>query len=86
MRNHSSRLALEGFLMSVRSHPIIETSAASQQPCARIANFYNQYKVSNSSEPFFLHGQLAYDCLHSMPFEPELADPFATEVKKYLQF
>lgn len=86
MRSASSLLVVGGLLTSAHSHPVVENSSASQEPCAQIANFYNEYKSSNSSGSFSLRGQLAYDCLRSMPFEPELAASFATEVKKYLQF
>ncbi|KAH7154748.1 hypothetical protein DER46DRAFT_578566 [Fusarium sp. MPI-SDFR-AT-0072] len=63
------------------------TASSSLEPCALITKQTREHqKYNNSASVLHFPGQLAEDCLQSMPFYPELADPFLDELGKYIQW
>jgi hypothetical protein len=66
--------------------PLVAASS-SPEPCALITKQIREHqKYNNSASVLQFPGQLAEDCLQSMPFYPELADPFLAELGKYVQW
>ncbi|KAL4804640.1 hypothetical protein BDV18DRAFT_161736 [Aspergillus unguis] len=50
-----------------------------QEPCARVTQLINHNTT-------IIPGELAYECLQSMPFEPKRAAAFVEDLKKYMQW
>ncbi|KAH7231327.1 uncharacterized protein BKA55DRAFT_598597 [Fusarium redolens] len=66
--------------------PLVVASS-SPEPCTLITKQIREHqKYNNSASVLQFPGQLAEDCLQSMPFYPELADPFLDELGKYVQW
>ncbi|KAM5371545.1 hypothetical protein BFJ70_g211 [Fusarium oxysporum] len=65
--------------------PLVAASS-SPEPCALITKQIREHQKYNNSASVQFPGQLAEDCLQSMPFYPELADPFLEELGKYVQW
>ncbi|WKT54095.1 hypothetical protein QSH57_004679 [Fusarium oxysporum f. sp. vasinfectum] len=66
--------------------PLVAASS-SPEPCALITKQIREHqKYNNSASVLQFPGQLAEDCLQSMPFYPELADPFLDQLGKYVQW
>ena len=62
--------------------PLVAASS-SPEPCALITKQIREHqKYNNSVSVLQFPGQLAEDCLQSIPFYPELADPFLDELGK----
>ncbi|KAK7586282.1 hypothetical protein V3481_009028 [Fusarium oxysporum f. sp. vasinfectum] len=60
--------------------PLVAASS-SPEPCALITKQIREHqKYNNSVSVLQFPGQLAEDCLQSIPFYPELADPFLDEL------
>ncbi|KAK2689147.1 hypothetical protein QWA68_011718 [Fusarium oxysporum] len=59
---------------------------SSPEPCALITKQIREHQKYNNSASVQFPGQLAEDCLQSMPFYPELADLFLEELGKYVQW
>jgi hypothetical protein len=58
----------------------VETRQTSTTACSEAMQLIQATKNTE------IGGQLAYDCLTSMPFEPDRAKQFITELKKYIEF
>ncbi|KAL5593294.1 hypothetical protein FOBRF1_012396 [Fusarium oxysporum] len=65
--------------------PLVAASS-SPEPCALITEQIREHQKYNNSESVQFPGQLAEDCLQSMPFYLDLADPFLEELGKYVQW
>ncbi|KPM35720.1 hypothetical protein AK830_g10836 [Neonectria ditissima] len=66
--------------------PLVAASSFSE-PCALVTEKISEYQEENPSSPaVYIDGQLAEECLQSIPFYAELADQFLEELGKYVEW
>ncbi|PYI03164.1 peptidase S41 family protein [Aspergillus sclerotiicarbonarius CBS 121057] len=61
-------------------------SRQSEDPCQQIARRYQQATNANATSKFVVPGELAHNCLLTMPFESEKAVSFVESLVEYLQW
>jgi hypothetical protein len=82
MHSNIHRLA-SGLLAVLATGTLAAALSAPTEPCAYISTLYAQV---DHSLPLNIPGQLAQDCLSSMPFESDKAVKWIDEYTKYIQF
>ncbi|KAI0205582.1 hypothetical protein F4808DRAFT_238415 [Astrocystis sublimbata] len=65
--------------------PLVWSAQLGTRQASRDACFEAMQQVSDNRSRF-IDGKTALDCLTSFPFDPQRADDFLTEIRKYIEF
>ncbi|OOF93938.1 hypothetical protein ASPCADRAFT_209190 [Aspergillus carbonarius ITEM 5010] len=84
MFSHLTTLSVATWALSVSAAS--SGSGQSEDPCQQIATRYQQAANANATRTFVVPGELAHQCLLTMPFEPEKGVSFVESLMEYLQW